>query len=425
MKHWSNWSGGVTARPSAVVGPDGPQALAETIQTATPPLRPVGSGHSFTPICATDGGTQVLLDAFDQVNLDPDGEHVEIGAGIKLGTLTAKLHEMGRALANMGDVDGQAFAGALGTATHGSGLEFTCYSGMLAALTLVDGTGATHRFSREQDADAFRAMAVSIGTGGVLTSARLKSVPAYRLERQRYAAPIDAMLDEWDTRLRAHRNSEFFYIPHSSTAVVLDSDITDGALRARPPENDTAALKQLKLVGKLTGWAPALRRLILKTAIGLQAHEDFCEDWQKVYPSDRDGVRFNECEYHLPFEAGPEALRAIIDIMERDFPEIYFPIEVRCVGADDLSLSPFYKRPSCSIAVHNEAGHPMDRLIAAVEPIFARFDGRPHWGKMHSLTANELRPLYPEWDQAIRIRRELDPEGRFLTPYLRTLLGIA
>lgn len=424
MQHWRNWSGGVVSTPQALETPADIGALKTLIQTGTAPLRPIGSGHSFTPLCASDGGTQIALSAFDQVTLDTDGAHVEIGAGIRLGALTAQLNAMGRALANMGDVDGQAIAGALATATHGSGMAFTCYPATLDALSLVDGRGQERRITRDGDADTFRAMAVGLGTGGVLTSARLKTVPAYRLERRRYAAPLEAMLEEWDSRMRAHRNSEFFYIPHSDTAVVLNSDITTGDLRARPPENDTAALKQLRLVARYLRKLPGLRRRLLKLAIGMQAGEDFCEDWHKVYPSDRDGLRFNESEYHLPFDAGPAALREVVTMMERDFPEIYFPIEVRSVAADDLYLSPFEGRESCSIAVHHEAGQPFDRFLAAVEPIFARYDGRPHWGKMHSLTAAELRPLYPNWDLAVEARRELDPAGRFLTPYLAHLLGL-
>ena len=62
--------------------------------------------------------------------------------------------------------------------------------------------------------------------------------------------------------------------------------------------------------------------------------------------------------------------------------------------------------------------------MKAVEKVFAKYQGRPHWGKMHSLTAPKLRALYPEWDMAIEARRELDPENRLVTPYIAALLGL-
>ncbi len=92
-------------------------------------------------------------------------------------------------------------------------------------------------------------------------------------------------------------------------------------------------------------------------------------------------TRFNEMEYHLPFEVGAKALREILSMMERDFPEVYFPLEVRSVMADETWLSPFYRRATCSIAVHHDAAEDPTAFFNAVEPIFRKYDGRPHWGK--------------------------------------------
>ena len=69
-----------------------------------------------------------------------------------------------------------------------------------------------------------------------------------------------------------------------------------------------------------------------------------------------------------------------------------------------------------------EAGLPYDEYFADVERVFRQYGGRPHWGKKHSLTARELRPLYPAWDTFAEIRRRLDPDGVFLTPDLARLL---
>jgi FAD/FMN-containing dehydrogenase len=61
--------------------------------------------------------------------------------------------------------------------------------------------------------------------------------------------------------------------------------------------------------------------------------------------------------------------------------------------------------------------------FAAVEAIMRSHDGRPHWGKMHTRTADDLRPAYPRFDDFVAVRDRLDPAGVFENRYLRAVLG--
>ena len=63
-------------------------------------------------------------------------------------------------------------------------------------------------------------------------------------------------------------------------------------------------------------------------------------------------------------------------------------------------------------------------MFAALEPIFRKYGGRPHWGKLTTLTTEEARQLYPRWDDVLALRRALDPDNRFLNPYLAQLFGV-
>ena len=103
---------------------------------------------------------------------------------------------------------------------------------------------------------------------------------------------------------------------------------------------------------------------------------------------------------------------------------MYFPIEVRVVAPDDVWLSPFYKRPTCSIAIHHDAAEDPLPYFNAAEPIFRKHGGRPHWGKMHSLSAADFSALYPRWRDAMDVRREMDPDNRFVSPFIAKILGI-
>ena len=94
---------------------------------------------------------------------------------------------------------------------------------------------------------------------------------------------------------------------------------------------------------------------------------------------------------------------------------------VRFVKGDDIWLSPFYQRDTCSIAVHRYFEEDFTPYFKSIEPIFRKYNGRPHWGKLNTLSRDDFRQLYPKWDDFSNVRRELDPLGRFLNPYLREL----
>ncbi len=133
-------------------------------------------------------------------------------------------------------------------------------------------------------------------------------------------------------------------------------------------------------------------------------------------------TRFNETEGHVPRESGVACLREVLATLERR-NEVFFPIEFRYIRGDQAWLSPFYGRDSCSIAAHAMQGEQHDYLLSELGPVYRRHGARPHWGKLHDRRPTELRALYPQWQAFAALRRELDPQGRMLTPYMKQLLG--
>jgi len=116
-----------------------------------------------------------------------------------------------------------------------------------------------------------------------------------------------------------------------------------------------------------------------------------------------------------------KAFKEIRDVVEKNFPEVFFPFEVRYIQGDDIWLSPFYGRETCSIAVHRFFKEDQKPLFAAVEPILKKYEGRPHWGKINTMTAKQFKQHYAKWDDFDQVRRQLDPNGKFLNQYLETL----
>jgi FAD/FMN-containing dehydrogenase len=140
----------------------------------------------------------------------------------------------------------------------------------------------------------------------------------------------------------------------------------------------------------------------------------------QIYATERN-VRFNEMEYHLPASIGLKALDEIKVLIEKEFPQVFFPFECRFVKADDCWLSPFYKRDSISIAVHRYFEEDHKPLFSAIEPIFQKYGGRPHWGKLNSFTGKQFRDAYEHWDDFKKIRQEMDPKNQLLNAYLASV----
>ncbi|MBR2691535.1 MAG: FAD-binding protein [Aquamicrobium sp.] len=420
---WTNWSGFVAGSPQQILTPDSLDGVVEAVKTAPGPLRVVGAGHSFTPLARTDG-TMLSLEKFEGlVSHDEAAAVARVRAGTRLGSLMQLLQEVGQGLPNMGDIDKQAIGGALGTATHGSGRVLGAYHTQLQATQFVDGRGGLRELTLEMDRDLIHATGVALGSFGVLTEVTLKNIPTYRLHRRKWVLPIKEMLAQFEPMMGAHRSAEFYYVPFSGHAQFIASDLSDTPVSPRPPEEDEAGLATLRKLRTALRRAPWLRGLIIRSVMARLPAEDYVQDWLNVYASDR-RTRFNEMEYHLPFEEGPRALAEIIELTEKRFPEVYFPMEVRSVAADEFWLSPFYRRPTCSIAIHHDAANDPLPFMRAAEPIFRRYGGRPHWGKMHSLKATDFETLYPRWRDAMDVRRDIDPQGRFVSPYMADLFGL-
>jgi FAD/FMN-containing dehydrogenase len=126
-------------------------------------------------------------------------------------------------------------------------------------------------------------------------------------------------------------------------------------------------------------------------------------------------------EYAVPRARGPECLKEIVATIRAQKINTGFPIEYRAVAADDVWLSPFYERDSATIAVHQYHRVDTTKLFSACEAVFRRYEGRPHWGKRHTRSADELEVLYPKFNEFRALRRRLDPGGKFLNPYLREM----
>jgi len=418
---WRNWSGVQHAYPAARLAPKDEGELAAALRGAQGPIRPVGAGHSFTALAPTDG-TLVSLDAMSGI-VGWAGDEAIVRTGTRLGALGPMLAQQGRALPNLPDINKQSLGGALGTATHGTGARIRALHGDVTGLRLVTPSGEVIDADAATNPDVFQAARVSLGALGVISQVRIRTSANRRLRRHVWLESFDEALAKAEARWAQHRNFEFFAVPFTGLAANISHDETDDPVLPRGPDQDTQFLEALRGLRNLLGFATPLRKAAAKALLSTARPETAVDEGWKLLSTERP-VRFNEMEFHLPVENQLKALAEVVATIEKARPDVFFPIEARRIAPDDAWLSPFQGGPRGSVAVHAYYRDDFSFLYQLVEPIFRRYDGRPHWGKLHTLNGGQLAAIYPRWKDFLAVRQALDPEGRMLNPYLKGLFGL-
>ncbi len=417
MAAWSNWSGSVRAAPRAFAQPRTEAELTALVARAQK-VRVVGAGHSFMPLCETDGTLLNLAELEGDIAFNADRSRVWAPAGWSLAKLTAKLWEQGVSLINQGDVNPQALAGAIATGTHGTGAALGSLSTSARAFRLMLADGSVVTCSENDNAELFQAQRLSLGLLGVATRIEIDVLPAYHLEEKVESHPIDAVAERWDEMVANNRHAEFFVFPYGDQAIVktLNPAPSEGPLQHMNDMDDRAFRVICDICAAMPFLTPSLQKLIVRPGI----RQRRVGPAYQIFPSDRT-VRFEEMEYEMPREAGWAALReAIAWIKKRNAP-VTFPFEFRTIAQDDIWLSPMHAGPRLSISVHQYAKMRWQEFFAGVEPIFRAHGGRPHWAKRHTLTAADVDGLYPNAGRFKAVRAAHDPSAKFANAHLASL----
>jgi L-gulonolactone oxidase len=427
---WRNWGGNVAARPAREVTPASVEELADAVRKAAEDglkVKAVGTGHSFTSIAATDGvliRPQLLTGIR---GIDRDAMTVTVEAGTPLKRLNLALAREGLSLTNMGDIMEQTVSGATSTGTHGTGRESGSIAAQIRGLELVTADGTLLTCSQKENPEVFAAARIGLGALGIVTAITFAVEPVFLLTAREEPMPFDRVVAEFDQLWAENEHFEFYWFPHTGSTNTKRNN------RSAGPEQP---------VGRLAGWfedeflsngafqvaqwvgraAPATIPAIARISSKALSARTYTDIPYKVFTSPR-RVRFVEMEYAVPRAAVTEALRELKKTVDRSGLRISFPVEVRTAPADDITLSTASGRDSAYIAVHLVKGTPYQAYFSAAERIFTAYEGRPHWGKVHTRDAEYFAGVYPRFAEFTALRDRLDPDRRFQNDYLRRVLG--
>src|SRR5690625_4963840 len=388
-------------------------------------MRIIVSGHSFTPLVVTNGILVSLQHLSGIEKVDYEKKRVTIWGGTTLTDLGKSLHKHGLTMEKLGDINLQTIAGAVSTGTHGSGIDFGNLSTQITELTLITPQGKKLVISAKENSHLFEAARLSLGLLGVITKVEIKVIKAHKLISISKRSTMNQVLPKLTSLKKSNQNLEFYCYPQTQTIQIKtlnpQREINQQRLKGPSKFNDFFMENgALGLVSEMSRIQPKLSKFASKMiARGVHTGTTVGQSYQ-MYATPR-LVKFNEMEYSIPAEHMASALEDINDVIQRNDFNIHFPIECRYVKADNLWLSPSYKRDTAYIAVHMYKGMVFQPVFQAIEEVFKKYEGRPHWGKLHTLKKDALQKVYPKFNHFLELRKQFDSKNILLNHYLENL----
>lgn len=414
-----NWAGNLDYRAARIVHPASIDELRDAL-VGDGPVRVLGTRHSFNDLADTDG-TLIATDRLpSEVDVRSAPGAVRVSGGLRYGDLAPRLHERGLALANLASLPHISVAGAVATGTHGSGDRIGSLASAVRAIEFLTPTGETRALARG-DAD-FDGAVVHLGALGVVTAVELDVEPTYDVAQTVYEGP------RWDAILA---DLEAVTSAGTSVSIFTRWSSTETAdqlwVKQRVPGDADGASRRDAVVERLGARPASVPR---HPILGMPA--DACTaqlgdpgPWFERLPHFR--LDFTpsageelQSEYLVPRVDAVAALETLRSLAGRITPLLQV-CEVRTVRADDLWLSPAYRADVVGLHFTWVRDQPaVEALLPAIEAALPS-TARPHWGKLFTLPADELRRRCPRFDDFAALRARLDPAGRLRNAYLARL----
>jgi alditol oxidase len=409
----TNWAGNHRYGAAEINHPETEDELRALVAGADK-VRALGSRHSFNAIADTDG-VLVCLDRLPAaIRVDAAALTVTVGAGTTYGVLATELAAQGFALHNLASLPHISIAGAIATATHGSGDANGNLATAVVGLRMVDAAGGIQEVSRDSTPD-FAAYVVGLGALGIVTEVTLRIEPHFSVAQHVYLdLPWDTVLADLDTvTSRAYSVSLFTdWLGDTVGQAWFKQRLDDGrdgnypasivggraAAVAKHPVPGVSAVNCTRQLGVAGSWADRL------------AH--FRMDY---LPSSGDEL---QTEYLVGREHSVAAINAMRELAGTISPLLQVA-EIRTIAADDLWMSPNYGRDGIGLHLtwlpEQDA---VERVLPLIEEALAPFDARPHWGKVFHASATSLARLYPKFEDFKALAAAVDPGGKFRNEFL-------
>jgi xylitol oxidase len=413
----TNWGGNITYNAQHLHLPQTVAEVSQLVRAAAKP-KALGTRHTFNRIADTTGDL-ISVRGLDRIlGLDEARQTVTVEAGITYGTLGTYLHPRGYALANLPSLPHVCIGGAVATGTHGSGTANL--SGAVVALQLVTADGEVLECSRDRDGEQFDGMVVALGLLGVVTRLTLRIRPVFTIQQEVYErVPLADLLDHYAAIVASAYSVSLFndWQGDHINQVWFKRDVTAGP----PADLPFAFLTGRRAAGKRHPIGDTPPDFCTEQGVPGSSHERLPHFRADREPSS--GGDELQSEFFVHRDDAADALRAVAQIGPR-LSECLYVSEVRTVDEDALWLSPCYRRPSVGIHFtwRLREAEVLHLLETVVEPALARFEPRPHWGKLFTMAPADVRSQYEMLPAFRQLCGDLDPRGKFRNAFTDRLI---
>ena len=410
-----NWAGNQAFRSRRVFEPESVDELAGIVR-GSESIRALGTRHSFNQLADTTGDHVSLARLAAPIRLDREAGTVTVGGGQRYGEVCQHLESAGFGLANLASLPHISIAGSCATASHGSGVRNANLAAAAVAVEIVRADGEIERIDRTTPGDALHGAVVSLGALGVVSSVTLEIEPTFRIRQVVYEdLTLSELVDQFEEIVSAAYSVSLFtdWSGPSFRQLWLKArlDAADGS--ETPAQERFGARLADRDVHPIRGFpAEACTPQMGRPGPWHERLPHFRLDHT---PSAGDEL---QSEYLVDRADAVTALLALDGLRARLSPLVLVS-EIRTVAADELWLSPAYRRDS--VAIHftwrPDARRVME-LLPVVEAALESFEPRPHWGKLFVTDAQVLRSRYERRRDFVTLAGRLDPGGKFRNAFV-------
>jgi alditol oxidase len=399
----TNWSGNLEYSTAHVVDATNENQIRSAVKAEAKGMRVLGTRHCFNTIADSRSALLNMKTQEEFIAVDKVEKTVTVNAGITYGRLAPILDKQGYALHNLASLPHISVAGSCSTGTHGSGERNGNLSTAVAGLEIITAGGDTLKLSRRQHPNIFTGAVVSLGALGVITKVTLDVRPSFTMRQYVYEnMPTDQAMANFDVIQRTGYSVSLFtdWQKHRINEVWIKC--VSGSQFPGPKEffGGKLATKDLHPIAELG-------------AENCTAQMGVVGPWYERLPHFRMGFTPSagkelQSEYFVPRKNAVEAILAIERLKDHVSPHLMIS-EIRTIAADDLWLSPAYKRDSVALHFTWKQDWPnVQKVLPLIERELNPFGVRPHWGKLFT-----MKPRYERMADFAALCKQHDPHGKF------------
>uniref|UniRef100_A0A0W0G1U4 D-arabinono-1,4-lactone oxidase n=1 Tax=Moniliophthora roreri TaxID=221103 RepID=A0A0W0G1U4_MONRR len=429
---FNNWARTFFCKPLIVFEPENEsqcEIILEIARREGKVVRAAGVGHSPSDLACTNEFMIRTRKLNRILKVDVEKRRVLAEGGITLSDLHVELGKHDLAMMNVGSISDQTLAGIVTTASHGSGIEYGVMSTHVLSLNLLLADGSHVYCSREKRSDLFMASICGLGSTGLIISIELEVEPAFRLKEVRRSRHFEEVMADLEEVIHSAEHVRFWWFPAADTIRESVSNRTreDKVLPYNWFWDTFLGYHTVQLMLFLGRYWPSLNTWTTRFACWLANSDTLnIDDSYRIFNFDCLYYQYTT-EWAIPLNNAKACLRDLRTWWNRELEDPqglrpHFPVEIRFSAADDIWLSPSNGQKTCWIGIVQYKPYgfkvPYRNLFDGFERILSSHQGRPHWAKAHRLRPEDLRQIYPRFDNFVRVLNEVDPKGIFRNEYI-------